>query len=153
MDQRETVKLLVPKKLIEARARIATDLGFDPVRQDGVRVFVHFELALGVVEHRRSDLKGQCRRWKCAFENALTHIIQSVPELDARVESVFGNTGIRYTRLDGKFFFAATDLARLVLWDDVRKTPSPQHAARDVQAAAAVDPTLQDELKRVFQFR
>lgn len=62
------------------------------------------------------------------------------------------NLGIRHVRLDGKFYFAAPDLARLVLWDSERKTPSPQNAALSVTTAAGMDKNLSEELRRTFQF-
>lgn len=151
-DHRETIKLLVPKKLLEARVRIANDVGFDPVRQDGTHVFVHFELALLVVAHRRVDLKVQCHIWLCDFGNAIKQLVQSVPELGARLDTVFGNTGIRYTRIDGKFYFAAADMTKLVLWDEETQTPCQRDLSIYVDRAGAVDDVLRAACSHTHQF-
>lgn len=150
VDQRETVMLLSPKKIADVRARLTT-ADFDPVRLDN-GVFVFYELALDVIAFRRADLKGQCHKWKSELGDAVQQIICAVPELTLRVQDVFGETGIRHTRIDGKFYFAATDMAKLVLWDNETQTPSPSTQAHAVEAAGRNDPVLHSALTRTFQF-
>lgn len=97
-------------------------------------------------------LKGQCNIWKCAFGDAVKQIVRSVPELGARVDTVFGNTGIRYTRMDGKFYFAATDMAKLVLWDEEKQTPCQRDLSIYVDRAGAADENLRMACSHTHQF-
>jgi len=150
VDQRETIMLLSPKKIADVRARLTTT-DFDPVRLDN-GVFVFYELALEVIAFRRADLKHIVQKWKGELGDAIKQIVSAVPELALRVEDVFGNTGIRYTQIDGTFYFAATDMAKLVLWDNETQTPSQSTQAHAVEAAGRNDPILHSALTRAFQF-
>lgn len=60
--------------------------------------------------------------------------------------------GIRHVRLDGIIYFAATDLARLVLWDNASKTPTSRHASHLVTLAAKKDEILQKQLQHTYTF-
>lgn len=142
----------LPRRLETVRARLTT-ADFDPVRLENGRVFVFYELALVVIAFRRADLKNVVQKWKGELGGALAQIVAAVPELALRVEEVFGGTGIRYTRIDGKFYFAATDMAKLVLWDEETQSPSQSTQAHMVENSKRNDAALRMAFERTFQFR
>lgn len=152
VDQRETVMLLSPKKIADVRARLTTH-DFDPVRLENGRVFVFYELAYEVIIHRRADLKQIVLEWRGERGNVIEEIVRSVPELAGRVKEVFGETGIRHARIEGKFYFAAADMAKLVLWDEQTQTPSQSALNIYVKRAAHNDDKLLTALARTYHFR
>jgi len=151
VDQRESTMLLSTKKIADVRARLTT-ADFDPVRVENGRVYVFYELAYEVIIHRRADLKQIVLEWKGERGNAVEEIVRSVPELAGRVQEVFGDNGIRHTRIDGKFYFAASDMARLVLWDEHTKTPTLSNSTVYIQRSVANDDLLAKALARKYHF-
>ena len=151
VDKRETIMLLSPKNIADVRVRLTTT-DFDPVRRENGRVFVFHELAYEVIVHRRVDLKYIVQVWKGERGDAVQLIVSTVPELALRVQDVFGETGIRHTRIDGKFYFAAADMAKLILWDGNTQTPSQRNCSLYVSRAGEKDELLRKGCAHTFQF-
>jgi len=116
-------------------------------------VFVFYELAYEVIVHRRADLKHTVQVWKGERGDAVQQIVSAVPELAVRVQDVFGETGIRHTKIDGKFYFAASDMAKLVLWDKETQNPSQNNITFYLERAKGNDAALRMAFERTFQFR
>jgi len=73
---------------------------------------------LEIVKAKRSDLEEFCRRYETVQADDITLIIGRTPEITSRIKNVFGDTSrIRHVKLEGKFFFAAVDLAKIALWN------------------------------------
>lgn len=175
-DIRDAAKLIEAKKLREARAHIeSNDLIAIRSSSDG-KFEVHVDLALEYVLYKNKDLKQIVNHIRNNRPGGMRAVLESTPGLFERVKTVFGDAGesfcthqrifernaanfqpphivgIRHVRLDGKFYFAAPDLARLVLWDDAKKTPSAKNAIHSMEGAAMYDHSLQVELERTHQF-
>lgn len=113
---------------------------------------VHPELALEVVKTRRSDLKDFIRHCETVHVDDLSLVIGSTPEILTRIQEVFGDANkIRHVKLNGKFFFAAVDLAKIALWNG-DQTPSNANIAHYVTRTSAADKELNAALGRVHQF-
>ncbi len=151
-DQRDTLKLLAPKKLKDACATLTTSK-FNPVRSatDGT-IYAFWSLALEFALYRKPNLKELARKWRLMIDNPMSELIKTEETLQARIDHVFGKDGIRYIQLDGKFFFAAPDLARLVLWDDKSQTPTAQNTVHAIKTHSAADDVLLTLLQKVYSF-
>lgn len=151
-DKRPTARLLGSAKLVQTVERLRGN-GVDPsVCETGQKVFVHPELALEVVKTRRSDLKEFARRWETEQVDDLSLVVGRTPEILSRIKDVFGDTSrIRHVKLEGKFYFAAFDLAKIALWEG-ENTPSVNAISVYIQRAAEKDEDLKNAISKHHQF-
>ena len=149
-DKRPTVRLLNSAKLQQVVQRIRGN-GVEPIRETRERVTVHPGLALEIVKTKRTDLKDFIRRWETVQADDITLLIGRTPEIISRIKDVFGDTSrIRHVKLEGKFFFAAVDLAKVALWDGA----STDHINIPlcIQRASEKDEVLNNALSKRHQF-
>lgn len=147
-DKRPTVRLLNSAKLQQVVQRIRGN-DVEPIYETREKVMVHHELALEVVKAKRGDLKEFFRRWE---GGDISLVICNTPEVLSRIQDVFGDAScIRHVKLDGKFYFAAVDLAKIALWNG-ENTPDKGNISRFIQHAADLDEKLKAALDNKYRF-
>ena len=145
-DKRGDAKLLGPKKLTESIAALKTPT-FDPLRHEGHETHAFWTLALDVIVYRKKDLHPFARKWRTLIDNPMRDLLLAEDSLNEHIQRVFGNEGIRYIKLNDKFYFSAPDLVRLILNGD------NDGSRVYLQRARAHDSQLNTLLEKVYTFR
>lgn len=150
-DKRPTARLLNSAKIQEVVERLRGN-GVEPICETPEMVIrVHHELALEVVKSKRGNLKEFVRRWETVQADELSLVIGRTPEIISRIKDVFGDTSrIRHVKLEGKFYFAAVDLAKIALWNGA--STDNINTPLCIQRASEKDEALKNALSKRYQF-